>query len=77
MFQAVDDGWRVHPDNSAFWFKGQEVLTAAQLYERYRFPVEPWEVHRKDARFYRNSETGEILTEAQLRRRLATGGAKK
>lgn len=71
MFQAVDDGWRVHPDNPAFWFKAEEVLTTAQLYERYRFPVEPWQVHRKDARFYRNAETGEILTEAQLRRRLA------
>ena len=25
------DGWKVHPDNPAYYYKGQEVLTEAQL----------------------------------------------
>ena len=60
-------GWKVHPQNHFYWYRGQEVLTEAQLREKYR--LDEWQAHPKDGRFYKNAVTSEILTERQLGRR--------
>lgn len=35
---AIADGWAIHPDNPAYYFKDQEVLTVDALAERYPPP---------------------------------------
>lgn len=44
MKAAVADGWAIHPQNSAYYFKGQEVLAQADVAAKYPAPLAaaPW-----------------------------------
>jgi hypothetical protein len=35
---AQADGWQIHPQNPAYWFKGQEVLEEAAVLAKYTAP---------------------------------------
>lgn len=35
----IPEGWTVHPQSAGYYYKGQEVLTEAQLKERYAAPA--------------------------------------